>query len=344
MTRPCPTVACVFLGLIALGLPEAGLAAAPAPAGGAPPAAAAPQAPARLAFVAEGKEYRFDTGLVRGTLRSGGKSLGLGPVTDAASGAPLAGAYGWLSHYRLLDGGARYGGGAWDWTSRSELLSDGAVEVAWSADDAHPLDMKAVYRWKGPGTVDVATTVKARKALPRFEVFLASYFNGFPVSAVYVKACPETSGKAGFLEAKPAYGPWQMFPRDEEAARTIRDGRWKRQPNPVDWKVMPPLAGPLAVRRDAASGLTALVMAPPDDCFAVATPHAAEGHRSLYFSLLGRDLSAGQSATARARLVLGRGISDEQAVAIYRAYLREIGIAEKTHAKAPRHESIRREP
>jgi len=325
MTRPWPMVACIILGLFALGRHEPGFAAGAAPAGGAPPAAAAPEAPAKLAFVAEGKEYRFDTGLVRGTLRSGGKSLGLGPVADAASQAPLAGAYGWLSHYRLLDAGARYGGGAWDWASRSKLVADGAVEVAWSADDAHPLDMKAVYHWKGPGTVDVATTVIPRKALSRFEVFLASYFNGFPVSAVYVKPCPETGGKAGFLEAKPSYGPWQMFPRDDEAARTIRDGRWKRPPNPVDWKVMPPLAAPLAVRRDAKSGLTALVMAPPDDCFAVSTPHAAEGHRSLYFSLLGRDLSAGQSATARARLVLGRGISDEQAVAIYQAYLREIG-------------------
>lgn len=324
MTRPLPMVACIVLGVIALARHEASLAGGAAPADGAPSVAAAPEAPARLAFVAGGKEYRFDTGALRGTLRSGGKSLGLGPVADAASGSPLAGAFGWLSHYRLLDADARYGVAAWDWASRSQLLGDGAVEVAWSADQAHPLDMKAVYRWKAPGTLDVATTVTPRKALARFEVFLASYFNGFPASAVYVKACAETGGKAGFLEAKAAYGPWQMFPRDDEAVKTIRDGRWKRLPNPVDWKVMPLLAAPLAVRRDAKSGLAALVMAPPNDCFAVSTPHGEEGHRSLYFSLFGRDLPAGRPATARARLVLGRAISDEQAVALYEAYLREM--------------------
>ncbi len=284
--------------------------------------AASAAEPARLAFVAEGKEFRFDTGLLRGCLRPQGKSLGLAPVVDCASGTTLSGAYGLVSHYRLLDAEARYGGGAWDWPSTARLLDDGAVEAAWTADQGHPFDMKAVYRWAAPGTLDVVTSVAPKKDLSRLEVFLASYFAGFPGSLVYVKACPETEGKPAFLEAKKAFAVWQMFPRDADAVKLIQDGRWKRPPSPVDWKIMPTLAGPLAMRRNAKLGLTALVMAPPDDCFAVATPYSEEGHGSLYLSLFGRDIKAGETATARARLVLARDLSDAAAIALCQAYLK----------------------
>jgi hypothetical protein len=61
---------------------------------------------------------------------------------------------------------------------------------------------------------------------------------------------------------------------------------------------------PLAVRRGS-SGLTAVVMAPLSDCFAVSTPLQSDGHRSLYLSLFGRDLANGETLSARARLVIG---------------------------------------
>jgi hypothetical protein len=278
---------------------------------------------AELAFTVNGKESRFDTGLLRGTLRPQGRSLGLAPVVDVASGATISGPIGLFSHYRLLDAGARYGGGAWDWPSGAKILADGAVLATWSADSGHPFDMQARYSWKGPNALDVTTTVTAKKDLLRFEVFLASYFHGFAESLVYVNACPETGGQPGLLPARKANGDWQMFPRDEAAVKTIHDGRWKRPPNPVEWKTMPALAGALAVRRDAATGMTALVMAPREDCFAVATPFGEEGHRSLYLSLLGRDLKAGQTATARSRLLIDRNISNGDAVAIYRSYVNE---------------------
>jgi hypothetical protein len=89
---------------------------------------------------------------------------------------------------------------------------------------------------------------------------------------------------------------------------------------------MPPLAAPLALRRDAKTGLTGVVMAPTEDCFAVLTPFSGEGHRSLYLSLLGRDLAAAETAAARARLVIGSAISDGQAVALYEAYRKDLRI------------------
>jgi len=295
--------------------------------------APAPPAANPLSFVLSGQEYRFDTGVLRGTLRPEGKSLGLRPVLEGAAGLPVAGPYGFFSLYRLLTGDARFGTAAWDWASVATLLGSGAVAVQWTADQDHPLDMTAAYRWTAPNVLDVRVTVKPRKDLRGFELFLASYFDGFPASFAYVQQNPQAGGvgaapaagdaKPGFMEARKEAGYWLAFPRDNEAVRIIADGRWQRPPNPVDWKVMPRLAAPLALRRDAKSGLTAVLMAPPDDCFAISMPFGEENHRSVYLSLFGRDIKSGESASARARLFIGRGITDQQAVDLYRAFAQE---------------------
>ncbi len=276
-----------------------------------------------LAFRQAGSEFHFDTGVLRGTLRAAGRSRGLGPVQHIATGKQLAGALGLLSPYRLLTPESRFGTAAWDWASRARLLENGAVEVRWTADKDHPLDMTAVYRLAAADTVDLLVTVHPQKDQRQFELFLASYFDGFPPCFAYAReGAARDGGNAGFVEATQTAGGWQMFPRDDQAAVLIRDGRWRHPPNPVNWVVRSPLAAPLAVRRDAGSGLTALIMAPTADCFAVAMPYTGEGHRSLYLSLLGRDLQAGQPATARARLVVTRDFDDDKAAAVHRKYER----------------------
>ncbi|MFW6171725.1 MAG: hypothetical protein ACODAD_14650, partial [Planctomycetota bacterium] len=126
-----------------------------------------------------------------------------------------------------------------------------------------------------------------------------------------------------FVEATREEGTWQMFPRDEEAVQLIQDGRWRHPPHPVQWAIRPRLAGPLGLRRDRETGLAALVMAPPEDCFAVATPYGQEGHRSLYLSLLGQDIKRGQTVSARARLVIRRQVSFADATRIYKDYVQE---------------------
>jgi hypothetical protein len=85
--------------------------------------------------------------------------------------------------------------------------------------------------------------------------------------------------------------------------------------------MMPRLAAPLALRRDAKSGLTAVLMSRPKDCFAVSMPYGEEGHRSVYLSLFGGDLKRGREASAGARLVIGKGITEDRAMELYRAYL-----------------------
>jgi hypothetical protein len=273
------------------------------------------------AFTPEAGGFKFDTGSLQGVLRNGGKSRGLQPLMDVPTGSSVARGAGVFSHYRLLDSQARYGVAAWEWPSQAELLDDGTVQARWHADAAHPFDLTATYRWTTPRTLDVTTVVVAQRDLRRFESFLASYFDGFATSLVYVKTAVEGKPAVGFFEARKSHAVWQMFPRDMAAVKMIRDGRWKREPHPVEWWIAPELAAPLAMRRDSASGLAGIVMAPPDDCFAIATPYGEEGHRSLYLSLFGKDLKAGEPATARARLVIARDVTDAQVIELYDEYL-----------------------
>ena len=268
----------------------------------------------KLAFVAAGKEFTFDTGALRGTLRGGGQSKGLIPTFDCASGAPLTKSLGLFSHYRLLDDTNRYGKAGWDWASEAKLLDNGAVEVRWTADDAHPFDMRAVYHWSAANALDLTTCVTARKELKRFEVFLASYFDGFPDTVVYA------GDKPSFTSAAKEAGKWHMFPRDEAAVKIIQDGRWTRPPNPVEWTIRPKLAAPLAIRRDAERKLAAVLMTRAADCFAIACPQDGEGHRSLYFSLFGRDLKNGEAVEAKSRLMICGETTDEKAVELYKAF------------------------
>ncbi len=183
--------------------------------------------------------------------------------------------------------------------------------------------MTAVYRWSAPDRLDLQATVKPGRPLPRFELFLASYFQGFPVTMAYVKQPDQAGAPASLRTVLASAGTWQMFARDDVAREMAVDGRWKQPPHPVVWNTPASLAGPLAVRRDLKSGLAVLLMAPAADCSAVSMPYGEEGHRSVYLSLFGRDLAAEQPATAHARLVVSRGISDQQAIKTYKTYEKE---------------------
>ncbi len=279
-------------------------------------ATAAVAGDARLSFAPSGKEFTFDTGVLRGKLRPLGKSLGLASVVHIPSGVMLDrgdNGHGLFSHYRVFTTGQRYGHGAWDWPSTARLRDDGAVEVSFVSDTNRPFDFRALYRWSAPDALDLDTIVTAKQDLRGFESFLASYFaERFTNALACVKEPPNQSGQPKFMAAEKSFGVWQMFPRDAAAVGIVNDGRWGIEPNPVDWVTMPALAKPIAVRRDPTSGVSVALMARTEDCFAVMMPFQTEGHYSLYLSLFGRDLKAGETATARTRLLVVAPFSEER--------------------------------
>ena len=285
-------------------------------------------------FSSGGKDkYVFDTGILRGEIRksTAGRlapddlALGLSSLVHVHSGTKVSGKYGVFSYYRIFTTNQRYGHAAWEWPSVSKLLADGAVQIVWPAEPNHPFELTATYRLSGQAAIDVQTVVKAQKDLPHFEVFLASYFHeAFPASRVYVGKNPKAEGKPGFMAAEKSFGDWLMFPRTEDVLPMIHDGRWEKEPNPVKWIIMPRMAAPIGVRQTTAGNLAVVLMAPPEDCFAISTPYEGEGHYSTYLSLFGRDVRAGQTVKAHCRLVVGAGFSDDQILALYKEYMKEL--------------------
>lgn len=266
----------------------------------------APSGRSELRFEEDGaKGFTFDTGVMRGRLRADGKSLGLTEVYHVGTGRRLDAGHGLLGHYRVFTKGVRYGGGAWDWPSTATLIDPRTVEVLWSAADQRPFALRAVYRLAKPSTIEVETTVEPRETLTAFEVFLASYFDRAFTNAVVLARVGE---QADFVEATPDRGDWQMYARDDAARAMILDGRWRLEPNPVAWTFPFPFAGPVAMvqRRAEGAGISAVLSAPATDCFAIALPQQTEGHYSLYLSLFGRTIPAGETVRTRAQLVVGK--------------------------------------
>jgi hypothetical protein len=199
------------------------------------------------------------------------------------------------------------------------------VEVRWPAAEGRPFAMSAAYRWTAPTVLDLETAVETRADLKGFESFLASYFDEkWKGCAVRVKGRPGSAEGPRFLAADPSLGVWLMAPRDDAAIELIRDGRWKLEPNPVDWKILPALEGRIGLRKEKDSGVTAVLLAPPEDCFAFATPHQEEPHYSLYLSLFGRDLKAGETARARSRLRVEVAPTEKQVLDWYSEYVAEV--------------------
>jgi hypothetical protein len=272
--------------------------------------------------------FEFDTGPLRGRLKLDGRYQGVYPIVDAVTQNDLTMPPGVFSPYRVFSTGRRYGDAARDWPTQPRLCDDGAIAVRWAAAKEHPVALAAVYRWTKPDTLDLEIAATPEVDLPAFELFISSYFTKNFRAAVYLKSAERPDERPRFVPIDPrpdSKGGYVMFPRDPQAVTMIQDGRWKIPPSPVDWAIERWLAAPLVIRRDAAAGITAVMMAPTTDCFAISSPWnpatpQGGGYRSLYLSLFGRDLKAGQTAQARCRLVLGRDISDEKAVALYEAY------------------------
>ena len=277
----------------------------------------------------------FDTGPLRGKVRLDGKRQGISSLIYTPTETELVTSVGLLSYYRVFSAGKRYGKAARDWPLETKLRDDGALQVTFPPSEEHPLELTGTFRWSRPDTLDLETTVTPQVAMPCMEVFLSSYLVEDFEGLVYLKPNRFAKVKAAeFVRADWSElldGNYLVFPRDANVLPMIYDGRWEFPPAPVTWAFTRYLAAPIGIRRHAQAGLTAVLMATPEDCFAVSVPYNKEppdnvaAHGSVYLSLFGSDVAAGQTVTAHCRLIIAKDLTDDLILQRYQEYLKERG-------------------
>lgn len=274
--------------------------------------------------------FDFNTGAVKGTLRANGKYQGISSLIDVATGKELTRSAGIFSYYRALSTDRRWGGDARDWPMTAELLPDGAVQIDWPAHEDHPFEMTATYRWVSPTTLDLETVVRPQQSMPRFEIFLSSYFDLNFKAIAYAKPLRPVDGPGEFIMADVnplVQGSYLAFPASSQAAQMFFDRRWAPENGLVPWAVTRVLGAPMAIKRDVESDITFLLMSRVEDCFALSMSYNMEppmdgiaNHGSVYMSLLGKDIEAGESRRAQVRMVVDRNLSNQRAVELYEQF------------------------
>lgn len=270
----------------------------------------------------EGDYCHFENERVSGRYLTAGKYQGMRSLVHRPTGVEIAAGEtlpGLVAPYRVFGNGRRYGD-VRDRPTQVELLPEGLC-ITHPADAENPFDIVSRYTWSGD-TLDVRYAIHLHADMQAFELGVASYLSaGF---RAYVSRQSnnwgETCSRIVPVDVNPMTDVYALFPRDEAAMKTIFDGRWDQPPYPVRYAVPAYFAHSLAYRRHAKSGVMALGMADPKECYAICIPvnnppedpDPANGYQGLYFYLFGRDLGRGETAVTHVRWVVGQNLSEQE--------------------------------
>ena len=270
----------------------------------------------------EGQHCCFENESVTGQFLTSGEYQGMRSLVHRPSGIEIAAGEklpGLVAPYRVFGNGKRYGD-VRDRQPKVELVPEGA-RMTHSADSQNPFDLVAVYSWQD-GVLEIHYTLTTQAEMRGFEIGIASYLAaGF---RAFVSRQSNNWGEDAPrivpVDVNPMTDVYALFPRGEAEMRTIFDGRWDLPPYPVRYTVPGYFALPLAYRRHATSGVTALGMADPKECYAICipvnnpadVPDPANGYQAIYFYFFGRDLRLGETVGWRLRWVIGKDLGETE--------------------------------
>ncbi len=282
----------------------------------------------------EGDYYCFSNELVSGKYLTTGHYQGMRDLVHRASGVQIAAGEtlpGLVAPYRVFGNSRRYGD-VRDRNGQREIVPEG-LRITHPADSENPFDLVAIYSWEG-GTLDIRYRITAHVEMRGFELGIASYlaagFRGFICRQSNVWG--EKDPRIVPVDVNPMTDVYAVFPRSEADFKTIFDGRLDLPPYPVRFVAPAYFAHPLAYRRHAKSGVTAVGMADPKQCYSICLPvnnppeepDPANGYQGIYFYLFGRDLRQGETVATRLRWVVGQDLSDQEVLARWESFARTL--------------------
>jgi hypothetical protein len=225
--------------------------------------------------------------------------------------------------------------------ARTVTADESTVSVRWAPTEQRRTEMTVQYAVREPNCIDLTATVRAEADYGTLEVGLAGFYPSALRPHVYlawerydlqygVGIDPDIPELVAVTMNPVFRSGMLLFPRDPAAAITCTDGRRGSSPrfSPVrQYKV------PVSFQSDPDRTVAAVWMARPEDCLALGGAYDSadagdhlKKNNPQYMSLLGHDLAAGETRTARARVVITELDAEvSQPLALYRTFLSETG-------------------
>lgn len=213
-----------------------------------------------------------------------------------------------------------------------EESKDG-ITMIWKPTIRRQAKVKVQFTFREPNIIDMDLWVESLANYPGFEILLSAYLAAGFESGVYV-AKEEFGGvepqQIRLMDQPMIHGIWPFFPRDEAGAHLLTDGR--HQKGRWYWRMAIGRRYGIPLVFFSKNGIDAILMGRMQDVYAVGATYKGDaendpvaGHRSLYLSLFGEDLKAGEGRHTQMRMVIGDFGSDPgKHMELYQTFINEM--------------------
>lgn len=261
--------------------------------------------------------YEFVTSTFAGFVRPAGHLHGL-VLTHDANGRPITnpgGCFFNLEHYTVAGRCGLFA--PRDIAPHSHAVGDDWVAITCGPTDDWPLSSTVRYMLREDDTIDIDWSFRFYAAMPRFEVFVASYMPAGTLPPLI---------KCNGDWTRPVIAPQsreQLFiPRDAIATSVVGDGRWDALlPRGFSYRLTPETYDLPIMMTTGPDGFAAPVliqMVESAYCVALSPNRFAPAHD---LSLLGIDVQPSTLIAVRARLVYRRLDQIDDAETLYSTFV-----------------------
>jgi hypothetical protein len=219
------------------------------------------------------------------------------------------------------------------------------VTLTWPPTIRRQANVTIRFTFSEPNIIDMDMSVETLINYPGFEILLSAYLAPGFVSGAYVaekEFGPVVPEQIRIADQPMIHGVWPFFPRNEAGANLLTDGR--HQKGRWYWRMAVGRRYGLPMAFFNKGEVDVLVMGRPEDVYAVGVTYDGDpetdniaAHRSLYLSMFGEDLAAGEGRRTQMRMVIGKFGSDQNKhVSLYEAFLNDVKSKPRFHESPPK--------
>jgi len=218
------------------------------------------------------------------------------------------------------------------------------VTLTWLPTIRRQANVTVRFTFREPNIIDMDMSVETLTNYPGFEILLSAYLAPGFVSGAYVakeEFGPVVPEQIRISDQPMIHGVWPFFPRNEAGANLLTDGR--HQKGRWYWRMAVGRRYGMPMAFFNKGEVDVLVMGRPEDVYAVGVTYKGDpetdniaAHRSLYLSMFGEDLVAGEGRRTQMRMIIGKfGSGQNKHASLYQAFLNDVKSKPRFHDSPP---------